>query len=362
MEIFLTILTILLLLAFAFILVMFYCFMKVFYVKTRPDPKEEYPIPEGKVYQKHRAQLIKYIKAARSMSHKNVEITSHDGLKLRGKFYEYATDAPIELMLHGYRGNSERDLSGGIIRAFALGHSVLIVDLRGCGKSEGHIATFGILESKDCMAWIDYILDYIDFSAKIILTGVSMGAATVMMTATHEDLPQNVIGVLADCGYTSPKEIISKVVDDMGLPRKLIYPIIRLSGKVFGGFDIEEYSPLEAMERFTLPIIFFHGDDDKFVPKEMSIENFEACASPVKDLVLIEGADHGLAYITDPTKYVIRLRDFFAPIKDEDYDPLKDTRFLESEKSHRSFDNDSDNDELFSDDDGDITEIEDIIL
>ena len=346
MDIVLIILTILLFAAFAFILAMLYCFMKVFYVKTRPDPNEEYPIPEGKVYQKHRAQLIKYIKAARSMSHKNVEITSHDGLKLRGKFYEYATNAPIELMLHGYRGNSERDLSGGIIRAFSLGHSVLLVDLRGCGNSEGHIASFGILESKDCMAWVDYILDYIDFSAKIILTGVSMGAATVLMTSTNENLPQNVIGVLADCGYTSPKEIISKVVDDMGLPTKLVYPIIRLSGKVFGGFDIEEYSPIEAMERSTLPTIFFHGDDDKFVPKEMSIENFKACASPVKDLILIEGADHGLAYITDPTKYVIKLRDFFAPIKRDDYDPLTDTRFLNRDESYDSSDED-----LFDEDD-----------
>ena len=331
MKIFLTISTVLLFLAFAFIVVMFYCFMRVFYVKTKPDPKEEYPIPKGKAYQKHRAQLIKYIKAARSMSHKKVEITSHDGLKLRGRYYEYAPGAPIELMLHGYRGNSERDLSGGVIRAFSLGHSVLIVDLRGCGNSEGKIATFGILERLDCMAWIDYILDYINFSAKIILTGVSMGAATVMMTAANEKLPQNVIGVLADCGYTSPKEIISKVVDDMGLPPNLVYPIIRLSGKVFGGFDIEEYSPIEAMESISVPIIFFHGDSDKFVPKEMSIDNFKACASPVKDLVLIEGAEHGLAYITDPTKYVIRLRDFFAPVKDEDYDPANDLRRFESE-------------------------------
>ena len=321
MKIFLIVSTILLFFAFTFVLVMFYCFMKVFHVRTKPNPKEEYPIPEGKVYEKHRAQLIKYIKAARAMSHKNVEITSHDGLKLRGKYYEYAPGATIELMLHGYRGNSERDLSGGIIRAFALGHSVLLVDLRGCGRSEGRIATFGILERLDCLAWVEYILDYIDFSAKIILTGVSMGAATVMMTGASKDLPKNVIGVLADCGYTSPKAIISKVVDEMKLPSKYVYPLIRLSGRLFGGFDVDEYSPIEAMEGYSLPIIFFHGDDDSFVPKEMSIENFEACASKYKELVLIEGADHGLAYITNPTKYVIRLKDFFSPLTSDEYDP-----------------------------------------
>lgn len=351
MKIFLIILASLIFLAFAFILIMLYCFLRVFYVRTKPTPKEEYPIPEGKVYEKHRAQLIKYIKAARTISHKNVEITSHDGLKLCGKYYEYAKGAPIELMLHGYRGNSERDLSGGIIRAFSLGHNVLLVDLRGCGRSEGRIATFGIVERIDCMAWINYILDYIDFGAKIILTGVSMGAATVMMTAASDELPPNVIGVLADCGYSSAKAIISKVVDDMGLPSRLVYPIIRLSGKVFGGFDVEEFSPIEAMESYKLPIIFFHGDDDNFVPKEMSIENFEACTSPAKELVLIEGADHGLAYITDPTKYVIKMRSFFDPIKDEDYDPSTDTRFIKSEEVLESLDED-----LFDSEDDDFSE------
>jgi hypothetical protein len=85
----------------------------------------------------------------------------------------------------------------------------------------------------------------------------------------------------------------------------------------------------------------------------MSIENFKACASPVKELVLIEGADHGLAYITDPTKYVIKLRSFFAPIKNEDYDPQKDTRFLEFEELQSNFDDGSDDD---------LTDIKDIVL
>ena len=325
----------------------FICFYRVFYSpKRKPLGEDEYEIPEGEIYEVFRDEMIGWVKDARAMPHEDVSVTSFDGYKLCGKYYECCKGAPIELLFHGYQGDGERDLSGGIIRAFSLGHSVLLVDLRVCGNSEGHIASFGILESKDCMAWVDYILDYIDFSAKIILTGVSMGAATVLMTSTNENLPQNVIGVLADCGYTSPKEIISKVVDDMGLPTKLVYPIIRLSGKVFGGFDIEEYSPIEAMERSTLPTIFFHGDDDKFVPKEMSIENFKACASPVKDLILIEGADHGLAYITDPTKYVIKLRDFFAPIKRDDYDPLTDTRFLNRDESYDSSDED-----LFDEDD-----------
>ena len=253
------------------------------------------------------------------MSHKKVQITSHDGLTLRGRYYEYKPGAPIELMLHGYRGNSERDLSGGVLRAFAVGHNVLVVDNRGCGASDGHFSTFGVLETEDCLAWIDYILDYIDFSSKIILTGVSMGASTVLMTACREELPQNVVGVLADCGYTSAEEIIKKVVTDMGLPPKLLLPIIRLSGKAIGRFDIKDASPIDVIGDCKLPIIFYHGDNDTFIPCEMSAQNFEESGAEHKKLVIIEGAGHGLCYVANPSKYLMELKNFFAPItRDED--------------------------------------------
>ena len=312
MYIFIAVLSVLLFLLFCFIGAMTYCFFKVFYVRTKPDPNEEFPLPKGEAYEKYHDQLIKWIKASRSMSHKCVEITSHDGLKLRGKYYEYAPGAPIELMLHGYRGNSERDLSGGILRAFALGHSVLLVDLRGCGRSEGSISTFGIFETRDCLAWIEYIIDYIDFGAKIILTGVSMGASTVLIAAGRE-LPENVVGVLADCGFTSAKAEIKKVMKDMKLPSDLIYPFARLGGILFGGFDVDSVSSIESVKKARVPIIFLHGEGDEFVPCYMSRENYEACVSE-KKLVTFPRAGHGLSYPADPERYLIEVREFFRPI------------------------------------------------
>jgi fermentation-respiration switch protein FrsA (DUF1100 family) len=133
-----------------------------------------------------------------------------------------------------------------------------------------------------------------------------MGAATVMMAA-GEPLPKNVICVLADCGYTSPKEIIQKVVKDMKLPVKLIYPFIRLGALIYGGFDLEKTSPIEAMRKCKLPVVFVHGDNDDFVPYEMSVRLCEECSSDKKILITIPGAGHGLAFPADQDGYVNQL-------------------------------------------------------
>ena len=138
-----------------------------------------------------------------------------------------------------------------------------------------------------------------------------MGAATVMMAA-GTDLPPQVVGVLADCGYSSAKEIIGLAIKQMGLPVKLSYPFARLGARIFGGFDPEETSPVEALKKAKVPVIFFHGEADDFVPCYMSKACFDACASR-KRLVTVPGAGHGLSYPKDPEGYIRAVREFFGP-------------------------------------------------
>lgn len=284
------------------LLIAYICFYMAFYVPRRKAPTDAIIIPEGHIYEPFRDQMVNWIKEARALDHEDVSITSFDGLKLTGKFFEYAPGAPIELMFHGYRGSAERDLSGGVQRCFALGRSILLVDQRTSGGSEGHVISFGINESRDCLSWIDFILDHYGQDSKIILTGISMGAATVM-NAAGKDLPDNVIGVLADCGYSTAEAIIKKAIREMHLPPTLMYPFVKLGAKIFGHFDLEETSPLEAMKTCKLPIIFVHGEDDDFVPCDMSREVYAACSSP-KLLFTVPGAGHGLGYIVDLDGYL----------------------------------------------------------
>ena len=301
---------ILLALAAIVMLTAYICFRMAFYA-TRKETNEEFPLPEGDIYLPYRDQMIAWMKEVRQLPREDVTIRSFDGLTLRGKYYEYAPGAPIELMFPGYRGVAERDLCGGVQRCFSLGHSALIVDQRACGESDGNVITFGIRESRDCHSWIAFMLERFGKDVKIILTGISMGAATVLIAAGSE-LPKNVTGVLADCGFTSAREIIQKVIRQMGLPPKLAYPFVKLGAYLYGGFDLEATSPEEAAKTCSVPVIFFHGEDDDYVPCWMSTVNYQACRSPRKKLVTIPGAGHGLSYPVAPKEYLQALRDFWA--------------------------------------------------
>ena len=202
-------------LAVLFFTTLLVCFLKVFYSpKRKPLGENEYAIPEGEIYEAFRNDIIGWTNEARTLPHENVEITSHDGLTLRGKYYEYKKGAPIEILFHGYRGTGERDMCAGISRCFAVGRSALVVDQRASGFSDGSVISFGINERLDCLRWVDFAVKKFGEDCLIILTGISMGAATVMM-ASSEPLPKNVVCILADCGFSSPEAVIRKVMKDI---------------------------------------------------------------------------------------------------------------------------------------------------
>lgn len=293
------------------------CFLLVFYSpKRRPLGEDEYEIPKGEIYEVYRDDMIRWTREIRSMKRESFEIKSHDGLTLRGKYYEYSKDAPLEILFHGYRGNSERDLSGAVHRCFELGRNALIVDHRASGESDGHVITFGILERLDLLLWVDFAVSHFGEEKKIIITGISMGAATVMM-ALSENLPKNVVSALADCGYTSPKEIIIKVLRDLHLPPWLFYPFIKLGARIFGRFDLEETSAVKGVSGANIPIIFIHGEGDGFVPCSMSEGLYEICSSEHKKLYTVPGVGHGLAYPALPEGYYKALREFEEQIQNK---------------------------------------------
>ena len=147
----------------------------------------------------------------------------------------------------------------------------------------------------------------------VILCGISMGAATVL-NAAGNPLPKNVIGVLADCGYSSPADIIKTVIRQMKLPAELAYPFVKLGAKLYAKFDLEALKPIECVKSCKVPVIFYHGEDDDYVPCEMSKLNYDACVTR-KKLVTIPGAGHGLSYVVDPELYLSTLDAFFPQEK-----------------------------------------------
>ena len=287
------------------------CFRMAFYISDKEKwENAQRIVPPGKEYEAYSERMMAWHREVQTFPCETFTVHSFDGLKLQGKYYERFPGAPIELMFHGYRGNAQRDLCGGVHRCFACGRNALIVDQRASGDSDGNIISFGIHERKDCLQWIAFMLEHFGPDVKIILTGISMGGATVLMAA-GEELPPNVIGVLSDCGYSSPKEIICKVIEQMKLPAKLCYPLVRLGARLFGHFDLEETSAVAALKKCKLPVLFAHGDADDFVPCQMSEDMYHGYNGP-KCLYKAPGAGHGLAFPVDEEQYVKVLREFFV--------------------------------------------------
>lgn len=293
------------------LLVSYLTFRMGFYVDRKKAASSGENLPEGAIYEIYWDAMRAWLRETRATPHEVFTIRSFDGLTLQGKYYEYAPGAPIELMFHGYRGNAERDLCGGMQRCFRLGHSALIVDQRCSGASGGNVITFGVKEHRDCLSWVQFALERFGPEVKLILTGISMGASTVLMAGGRE-LPENVVGILADCGFTSAKDIMEDVIRKMNLLPRLVYPFVKLGARVFGRFDPEAWSAAEAMKQCKVPVLFFHGEADDFVPSWMSRKNYEICTSR-KKLVLVPGAGHGLSYPADQEAYLENVRDFFHP-------------------------------------------------
>ena len=256
-----------------------------------------------------RAKKIRsMIEEARSIPFERVYITSHDGLKLSGRYYHQQDGAPLDICFHGYRGTPARDFSGGIQIMLREGHNVLMIEERAHLQSEGHTITFGIKERYDALDWIQYALQRFGEDTRIILVGISMGAATVLM-ASELELPGQVKGIVADCPYTSPEAIIKKVCKDMKVPGGLGGFLALTSARLFGGVNLREASAIEAVPHLKVPVLLIHGDHDHFVPCDMSRELYAANPEKIR-LEIFPGAGHGLSFLLDPERYEQLVREF----------------------------------------------------
>ena len=238
-----------------------------------------------------------------------VSITSDDGLKLYARLLSQERAKGTILLFHGYHSSGEFDFSGAAKTYYDWGYNLLFADQRAHGMSEGKYIGYGVLERKDCVLWSRYIAGRFGEEHVQFLGGMSMGSTTVQM-ACGEKLPQGVRGVIADCGFTSPWDIICSVVRaDYHLPPAPIAYGMNFFARLLTGYDLRSYSTVEAVEHTKIPILFLHGTSDTFVPCSMTQQSYDACTSE-KELVLVEGAEHGMSYLVDPERCLKTLKGF----------------------------------------------------
>ena len=273
------------------------------FVLYSPVGKQNDPhhLPTGEQYDPWMDEMIRLIDELLALPHERVHIRSNDGLQLAGDYYGGEAGHPVHICCHGYRGMGVRDFCGGAQTLMARGDGVLLIHERAQGDSQGYTMTFGIREREDVLLWARYCEQRFP-DTPLFLHGLSMGAATVLMVSALP-LPKTVKGILADCPYDVPRDIVVLTADKMGIPGKLMWPFLQVGAFVFArGLRFGNVCAHDAVKAATVPILIVHGEDDRFVPAYMSEPIAEANPSLVTRCTF-PNAGHGMSYLLDPTRY-----------------------------------------------------------
>ncbi len=247
--------------------------------------------------------LIEKMRAERAWYHTQKaevwHICSFDGTRLAADFVPAPKGSRATVILcHGWRSTGPTDFSCTFREYLERGFDLLVIDQRGHGRSGGAWLGFGVLEAKDLLCWVREVNHRRGEDKPILLHGMSMGAATVQY-ALDQPLPDNVKGVVADCGFSSPWAQLAAVLAGKKLPERPILPLLDLWARLLAGYSLRDCCTADIMARNRRPVLWLHGERDKLVPCAMSVEAHAAAVCP-KWLVTVPGAGHELASLVDP--------------------------------------------------------------
>lgn len=265
---------------------------------------------------KDKMQMLKVLKERflcdyddyENLEYEEMEILSVDGFKLKGYYYnKFKESNKVMIIHHGYTANHYVCLQFLDI-FFDEGFNVLLVDMRSHGESEGQYITYGHKEREDLNLWVDLIREKVGESGVIGLHGQSMGGATVLMYGG--DYSEKIDFVIADCAYSSGKQILKYQFKQADVPFFPIYNLLNRACRSRCGFDMNKISPIDCIKDKDIPVLFVHGTGDKVVPVEMSEEMFKAKKGNKNKLVLIQDAIHVGAYSKDKKAYIEAVKEF----------------------------------------------------
>ena len=244
----------------------------------------------------------KMVAELNALPSERLEIVSGDGKRLVASFYPNGESKKALIAIHGWR-SSRGELAGQVLLLRQLGYAALTPDLKAHGESEGKTIGFGWEDRLDILRWIDALRGR--GYERIGLIGVSMGAATVMMTC-GEALPPEVSWAVEDCGYSGVKE---QLLDTAGVFLKkapwLALPIVDAASvwcRLSRGFFLKRASCTEQLKKCAVPMLLIHGTADDFVPYRMLDINERALSAPHR-VLRVEGARHARSMYTDPALY-----------------------------------------------------------
>lgn len=255
-----------------------------------------------------------------------MRIESFDDMELFGRILNYEDYEPLDeytsnvkncskiaknrkfaVLCHGYHG-SGADLICESVFWMQRGYNVLLPDMRGHGQSGGDYVGMGYHDSLDLLSWLNK-LNALYEPSKIVLYGVSMGGATVL-GACGNDLPGNVVCCIEDCAFASIRDEIYHCAKHLLFAERIVRTADKLCRKKYG-YGFEDGGAARQLRLNTrIPVLFLHGDRDKFVPSACARELYDADACDKKRLRLFEGAAHAQSSSYRYTEYWQEIDEF----------------------------------------------------
>lgn len=242
---------------------------------------------------------------------KDTFILAPDEVRLHA-YYIHAPHptAKTAVIVHGYTDNAIRMFMIGRLYNHDLGYNVLLPDLRNAGLSDGDHFQMGWLDRLDVLQWMDVANRIYGDSTRMVVHGISMGAATTMMVS-GEKQPPYMKCFVEDCGYTDVwEEFAHKLKSGFGLPSFPLMNVTNALCKVKYGWSFKEASALNQVKKSTLPMFFIHGDADTYVPTEMVNRLFDAKTEGEKERWIVPGAVHAMSYRDNAEEYTKKVKDF----------------------------------------------------
>ena len=243
-------------------------------------------------------------------------ITNDEGYKLHACYVPAAKPEEAKgtaIVVHGYTDNHLVFLY--LVRMYRdlLNYNVLFPDLQYHGYSEGDEVQMGWKDRLDMLKWIEVAHNEFkdDF---MVLHGVSMGAATVMMTS-GEPLPDYVKCFVEDCGYASVAiQFNNNRKQSFGFIPKDVLNSASLVTKKNYGWGFWEASSVKQVAKCDRPMLFIHGDADDFVPFDNLQMCYDAKKKGYKEMYVCHGAVHANSYQKDPETYIAKVSNFLKTV------------------------------------------------
>lgn len=231
----------------------------------------------------------------------------NEGLRLFGELYDFGGERCVIIL----PGRCESLCYSYYFAApyAEAGVSVLVIDSRCHGRSDGTYSTIGVGESRDLMAWMRFLTQECGKTA-LFLHCICIGSNAAMLAMARPDCPKALRGFVSEGCYTTFRETFRTHMIADHRPLFPVLDLVMLEIYRHTGTNVLRDSPLRSIRKIRTPALFLFGEQDVFSRPDKSRKLFAACGSADKRLVWMPQGGHSHLRINNTEAYDRAVKEF----------------------------------------------------